>query len=504
MNMELPAFVINQDWRSHIIHFLHHSKFHFTSIIKETSFWAIVIAGVVIITVNSIRLGTVYNVDSLPKTYLIVEELQEMSLYFFIIILVFYSGELIWKERDEKVAMLFDVTLLSSFVDLAGKFVGLMMIFVVLFLCLIGSGVIFQTVSGIYDYRLDVYFMGFFIELFPFLILYTFISFFIHVIVNKKFVAYVFVLSFFIANIALELLGFQHDLYKFGGGVLSIYSEMNNYGHFLNSYLWFKSYWFVFCILIFIVTALFSVRSVDLNWSSRWHEARRRLNKTITKFGIVTIVVLAILGGYIFYNTNILNTYWTDTQEKEYRAGYEQTLKQFEYVPQPEIVDIGLFLELYPKSRDYHVEGTYVLTNRHSEALEYVYIQKVIDSEVFLDCLEFDRGFTLNDAYRDYDFYSYKLDDLLLPGDSMVFKFEQSFITNGFHESGSNTAIVGNGTFFDNTVFPSLGYNRKYELRDEEDRKQYGLNSRSSMALRSDLLELSNGRNGSDGRHDQF
>ena len=51
------------------------------------------------------------------------------------------------------------------------------------------------------------------------------------------------------------------------------------------------------------------------------------------------------------------------------------------------------------------------------------------------------------------------------PGDSIKMNFKQSFTTKGFEAGNSNANIVENGTFFNNKDFPTLGYNRKYELK---------------------------------------
>eukprot|EP01093_Parvamoeba_rugata_P002070 TRINITY_DN125_c0_g1_i5.p1 TRINITY_DN125_c0_g1~~TRINITY_DN125_c0_g1_i5.p1 ORF type:complete len:485 (-),score=86.40 TRINITY_DN125_c0_g1_i5:28-1437(-) len=203
------------------------SWFYFIGICKQASFWGIVICGMIIILINSVNLGTVYGVDSYPATYFIVEELKETSIYFFIIILVFYSGELVWKERGAKLDLIYDATPMSSFIKLLGKYIGLNAVYVVLMLALIGSGFLFQTLSGYYKYEFQVYFYGFFLEILPFLALYTCIAFFIQSVVNHKFVGIMLVIIFFIANVALGLFGFDHDLYFFGGSALGTYSDMN-------------------------------------------------------------------------------------------------------------------------------------------------------------------------------------------------------------------------------------------------------------------------------------
>jgi aminopeptidase N len=76
--------------------------------------------------------------------------------------------------------------------------------------------------------------------------------------------------------------------------------------------------------------------------------------------------------------------------------------------------------------------------------------------------------------------------------------FKQTYTTKGFLASGSNTAIVENGTFFNNENFPTLGYTKKYELQDKEKRIEFQLAKRKNRANREEVNELQNARSGGD------
>ena len=493
-----PEFALRYDLWSKWVQLIRLSYFNFINVCKQPSFWAIVICGMIIIMINSVSLGTIYGVDSYPASYFIVEELQETSLFFFVIILVFYSGELIWKERGAKLDLIYDATPISDFITLASKYLGLLGIYMVLMLCLILSGIIFQTMNGYYNYELQVYFYGFFLEIFPFLALYTLMAFFIQVLTNHKFVGMIVLLVFFIANIAMGLFGFNHDLYLFGGDALGSYSHMNGYGHFLKPFLFIKAYWFLFGLILLIVASLISVRGKETGFIKRWKASRHRISKSIFNMGIITITLFVLLGSYIFYNTNILNDYWTGTEKTEFRAGYEKALKKYEYIPQPKITDVKLNVELYPSSRDYTIKGHYMLVNPYEETIRSVHVQKLIETQVSLDYVRFEGGAELNNKYEQYSYYIYRLKQPLQPGDSIKMEFKQSFTTRGFEESGANTSVVHNGTFFNNKDLPTLGYTRKIELRDEEERADYSLDIRLNKAKRDDPEELLNPRTGSD------
>lgn len=496
--IEVPKVSIVQNFQTKWKQVNYLSWFHFRGITKQASFWAIVICGMIIILVNSVNLGTVYGVDSYPATYFIVEELQETSSYFFIIILIFYSAELIWKERDSKIDLISDATAISDFIGLVSKYIGLLLVYAVLMISLILSGIIFQTMNGYYDYEFQVYFYGFFLEIFPFLALYTLLSFFVHAMVNQKFIGIILVVALLIANVALGILGFDHDLYFFGGSAIGKYSDMNGYGHFLKPYLILKTYWALFGTLLLIVASVISVRGTKLRFLKRIKASKNRWSKPLLKFGALIVTLFVSVGVFSFYNSNILNSYWSNSKANEFRVSYEKTLKRFEYLPQPKIVAVNLKMELYPETRDYVLDGYYILKNTNKVAIREVHIQKAIQDNILLSEVNFKEGATLDDEYLVLDYHKYVLKTPLQPGDSIQMNFKQTFTTKGFEIGNSGYKIVQNGTFLDNDHFPTLAYNNDYEVRDEEVREEFGLGPREGKGDREDARELLNARSGGD------
>ena len=496
--IELPLVTVKADTKAIGIQILHLTKFYAHSLMKEASFWAIVVCGAVIIAINSVNLGTVFDVDSYPATHFIIAELQEMSLYFFIIILLFYSGELVWKERGIKQHLLNDSTQVHNLSVLTSKFLALNGIYVVLLFGLLLAGIIFQLANGYYKLALDVYFVGFFIEILPFLILYTFIAFFCQAVAKNKFVGILLTLIFFIANTGSEFLGFNHSLYKFGGKPLGTYSEMNGYGHFLEPYLWIKGYWMVFGVFLLIVSALVLERGASISLWHRVKNAKYAMTGPIRFMSVLALLVFAGLGGYIFYNTNFLNPYWTESEKQTFRSNYEKTLKSLEYFPQPKITNVRLHIELYPERRAYELKGTYLLKNTTDDTIKEIHVQKRLASHLELTDVKFEGGATANTEYSDFEYTVHELNRSLHPGDSISMDFKQTFIPIGFEDDNSNVEIVKNGTFFSNSQFPTLGYNSNYELEDLDERKLQGLPPRQRKANIGNFNELVNARSGSD------
>ncbi|MFK7978708.1 MAG: M1 family aminopeptidase [Saprospiraceae bacterium] len=506
-NLELiPDPIIAENFFSKLKQLIFHALFYAKSIFKETPFWAIVICGMAIIFINSISLGTSYGVDSYPLTFIIVEDLQEMSIFFFLLILIFYSGELVWKERDIKLNGIYDVLPVSSLINLSSKLIGLVLTYLVIMLAIILAGIIFQTTKGYFNYELEVYFSGFFIEIFPYLVLLTMVSFFFQVLANHKFIGHLLVVSFlFFVLIGAQIFDFDHGLYSYGAGDLGQYSDMNGYGHYWQPYCWFMLYWFAFSALLFLIAVLFAVRGRDISFKKRWQLRKVRQTDFFKKLSLGTLLLFISTGSYIFYNTNIRNSYSTVATEKKYQAEYEERFKPIDNLPQPKIFDVKLNVELYPYERDYAITGAFMLTNTSDTVIPTIFVQKLPSANIELTDVTFSRVTTLdkNTTWEEFGNYGYQLKEPLQIGDSLKMSFKQTYTTKGFTEN-KDKRFVYNGTFFDNFQLPTFGYNAYIELEDEEDRLEYGLPPKTKTAKRTNQIAQKQARTGDDSKAIHF
>jgi ABC-2 type transport system permease protein len=504
-NIKIPTVTIHHNLKTKFQQLTQQSLFYFKLILTEAPFWAIVICGGAIIFGNSIGLRTSYGVDSFPTTYIIVEDLQEMSMYFFLMILLFYSGELIWKERDVKFNGIFDAVATSDFINLLGKFLGLMLSYVVIIIALILSGIIFQTLNGYYNYEIGLYFSLFFLGIFPFLVLFTFVAFFFQVLTNHKFLGHIMVVIFIFLSMFLlpALFKIDHGLLIFGGNGLAPYSDMNGFGHFLQSFIWFKIYWLAFSFMMFLVAVVFSIRGTETRIAQRWKLSKIRWIPSLRKLSFAAIFIFGFSGCYIFYNTNVLNSYWTMTTQKTSMANYEKTLKHFEHLPQPKIVAVNLNVDLFPSKRNFTAEGYFILKNTHQETINNIHIHLVPHPQFSMEYIKIEGGAKLNNKHEKYAYKIFELNRPLQPGDSLKMEFKQIFTSKGFVEDPS-FQILNNGTFISQRQFPTIGYNEDIELEEENDRADFDLKPKMRRAKRDDPFAILDGRSDEDGEEIRF
>lgn len=492
-SMDVPKVGFNFGIGTYLLQVWTQSLFYFKYMLKGIPFITITVMGFFIVILNSFYIGEVFGTFTYPTTYLLVELITGAFTLFFVIILVFYSGELVWRERDVKISLIQDALPMPDFVNLVSKFLSLIMVYVVMLLGLIGCGVVIQAFRGYYNFEFNVYFGTLFTDTMSLLIVFTLLAFFIQVLVNNKFLGHALMIIFFIAMEVLENLGLEHGLFQFGRANLGRFSQMNGFGHFVTNFSWFDLYWIMLSVFLFAVAVMFAARGSEAAMKWRWKVGVLRLTKPLLTFGISAFLVFCMSGCYIYYNTNVVNTYTNSDEVNAFFAKYEKELKHYEFDKQPKVTDINLKVELYPETRDYSVEGYYVLKNFESEPITEIQIQLGQDRDMHHEYVTVGRKSTITENWDDYRFYIHELETPLQPGDTTTLKFKFDYITSGFKETENNTSIVGNGTFLNNSNFPSLGYSDGLELSTDDDRRDNDLEPKERQLPRSDERGLRTG-----------
>ncbi|MGH9751216.1 MAG: M1 family metallopeptidase [Blastocatellia bacterium] len=206
----------------------------------------------------------------------------------------------------------------------------------------------------------------------------------------------------------------------------------------------------------------------------RLQSARRRLTRPTIGAAAAAAALIITLGGFIFYNTNVLNPYDTDSDREERRAEYERRYGQYEGIPQPRLAGVSLRVEIYPDRREVEIRGGYRLVNTSGVAIDSIHL--ALESEVKTGPAEFDRPakLALDDERLGHRIYA--LGTPLLPGDSLRLSFDARFKPRGFTNTGIDPAVAGNGTFFEGQDWlPAVGYQPGREIAGAGERRAHGL-----------------------------
>jgi hypothetical protein len=393
------------------------------------------------------------------------------------LLIVYFVGELVWHERDARSNESVDATPAPEWVFFLGKFVGLALVLLAAMLSMTAAGMITQALNRYYDFEIRQYVqMLFGLQLAEYL-LFAALVFLIHAAVNQKYLGLLVSLVAYLYLIAAPFIGIKHKLLVYGASPEWSFTDMRGFGGTVGPWAWFKLYWAAWAILLAVVAVLLWVRGAESGVKTRLRIARLRFTRATLGATAMAAGLILALGGFIFYNTNVLNEYITDDELVQRRADYERQYGKYEGIPQPARVATSLRLEIHPRRRAATIHGSYRLVNRGVVPIDSVHVEPAfyVDTRV-----TFDRAFSKVVADRRLGHDIYALKEPLEPGDSLTLDFDVRFERRGFRNSGPRSsgagiAILENGTYLTGGALPVIGYQPLRELWSANDRRQHGL-----------------------------
>lgn len=428
---------------------------------------------------------TVFETITWPVTHLVAGVvLSQRAIIIPWVVIAVYAGELVWKDRETGAAEIAGAMPVRTGILLAGRFLALVAIIALFQLaCMIG-GILLQVLHGYYELELGLYIQILFGMNLAGYVLLSVLALAVHVLVNHKYLGHVIVLLTIIFN-SVALYGIHH-LFVYNSGPRWRYSEMNGFGPFVAPFVVFKLYWAAWALLLGIVTFLFWVRGPELGWRQRLATARARCTGRTARVAGVAVALILAFGGFIFYNTNVLNEHVPPDDAGLPLAEYERRYGRYRDLPQPIIAAADLRFELYPETPAVDMRGSYRLVNQSGVAILTVHVETPRGPDYHVRSLTFDRTAKPALVDRKHGYRIFALERPLAPGESLRFSFDVSLRPRGFRHGGAQTAIVANGSYIDRRLLPFIGYQPGFELSVDSERKRYGLPPRQLMPAPGD------------------
>ncbi|MEO8849811.1 MAG: M1 family aminopeptidase, partial [Casimicrobiaceae bacterium] len=426
-----------------------------------------------------------------PVTYQVLELVGGTFSVFMLVIITFYSGELVWRERDNRLDQIVDALPLPTWLPFSAKLVALMLVPVLLQAILLLCGLAIQMAKGYHHYELGQYVHELFgIQLVEYWLVCV-LAIAVQSIVNQKYLGHFVMIVYFLAITFAGSLGFEHHLYLYGGNPGYTYSDMNGYGHFLPRLRWFEAYYAGWAVLLALAAYLLWTRGTASGWLERVRIAKARITRrVVVAAGVVACATLAS-GGFIYYNTNVLNHYRTAYDQQLRQADYEKKYRALLASPQPTITAVKLAVDIYPRDQRVAMRGSFMLVNHNDVPVSDIHLVWANGDQVDVRKLDFSTATTLTNNDMAIGVRSYHLAAPLAVGATLAMTFDIDVPTRGFANSGSNTSVVYNGSFVNGRfALPGLGYDERGELVDDRERKKFGLPPKERMRDRDDTAAL--------------
>jgi len=455
------------------------SLIEFKNILKDNFFIAILIAATLFLFFDAWFGFPIYGTPSLPLTYYMLEVKDFTFVILIFILIVFMTGEVLHRERSVGYDQIFGSLPIKNSVVYGSKFLALIFISFILVNMILVSGVFNQIIKGYFNFEFDKYFLDLYLIEFPKYIAFIMLAFFVHSIVTKKFIGHVITIAIWVLLFGINgLAEVDYNLFLYNYSPGYTVSDLNGFGHFGESIFWFRIYWLAFGSILTLIGFLFWKRGSDSGRKARWSLAKSRINSKLIAAFTICIFIWIGSGAFIYYNVSVLNNYATNDEGTIARADYEKQLSQYDKIAQPKITDVKVYADLVPENRSIKIKGDFIMVNKTNETIDSLHLNWGAKNDFHrkLEMLQVEgKDLVIGKEFEEFGYEIYPLNKPLQPNDTVTMTMKVFGNYQGFPNEGSGSNIVFNGSFLNNDLFPSFGYNSGGELTSDADRKKYEL-----------------------------
>ncbi len=452
------------------------SLLEFRNITKDFYFIAMFLGGALFLFLDGWVGDINYGTPSLPLTYYMLEAKDVNYIAFVFIIIIFYAGEVAHRDKSVRFSSIADVLPVPNWVMLGSKFLSLVWVSLLLTNLILICGVVNQIIKGYFNFQFGMYFTDLYLIELPEYLQLVMLAFFVHILVNNKFLGHVISIGIWVAMFGIHKLDVDNNLFFYSHTPGYRLSDMNGFGHFLKPISWFNIYWLSLGSVFLVIGNLFWNRGAESEFSTRWKLAKSRFNRMSGMLLTLFLLFWVGSGAFIYYNTNVLNKYFSSEEVIKNGVAFEKKYKKNEFMAQPKIIDLKVNLDLFPDERAATALGRFTIVNKTNQSIDSLMLEHSNDySEAIISLIQMngqDLTLLTEDPVSKISFY--KLAETMQPGDTALLNIQVDMRYKGFTNDGLGRLIVYNGTFFDLGIFPSFGYSGDRIVSDKE-RKKYGL-----------------------------
>ncbi len=464
-----PVFTGATPWAQ----FAMRTRFEMMAVVRSIAFWVLLFLGIFNTLGGLLNIDNLYDAASYPVTRIVLNMIFGSFGLVPFVVAVYYASEVVWRERTYRTNEIIDATPAPNWVFVFSKFLAMVLVLVSLLFVGMMTGIATQLVQGFTDIQPGFYVFRLVVVFgWPFFLT-AMLSLFVQTISLNRYVGILVMMLVLVAQISLGNVGYEHNLYQFGGAPSAPMSDMNGNGHYLTGVFWFYLYWTAFSVILMILSYLLWTRGTAASLLGRIKRMGGQFGPVTASALLIAFAVFAGSGAFIFYNTNVLNTYTTRDDREARQIAYEEAYRQYEYIEQPHIVDIYSEVDIYPDDLRVNSRGRAIIENKSDEAISKVHYDLAWPLQVNTLTVG---GETATRPDETLNHYIFDLETPMAPGERREVAYDLVWDYEGFRNSGNGTRIVYNGTFVDSSeVLPFPGFNRQKMLLNRNTRRRYDL-----------------------------
>lgn len=455
-----------------LLSFLSQLKVDLKYVFKNLPFIALTVICIVIVFTeiyNRIYHSGEYNDSIFPTTNVLIELISTPFPFLATLLIVFYSGELIWKERDINFNQIIDATPASNFVFFLSKTTALILLPLFLITISIVVAIIFQVANSYYTLQISQY-----LSMYYFLgvgVLFNILlAIFIQSISSNKYFGMVvtgLIIIAFQTSVA-DFLGIQQSLFRIGKLPYVEYTNMTGFRDYTARFNSYAFYWLLLGVIMSFLSYKIWHRGSIFNFKSKIGLIKNGWNKIPLVAFLLTVLLFITTSGYIFYKTNVETSYTTNKEIFDKREAYERKYKKFQNLKSLTLVNVKTNVEIFPSDYSYKLKANNTLKNLNNDSVKRILVREQIP----LKSLEIE-----NADLIEYDSilgtYLFEFKNKIAFGQQINFSYELVKEKRGFNISRD---VVNNGSYITSNMFePVIGYQESYEIQDSFERTKRGL-----------------------------
>ncbi|WP_157498621.1 M1 family aminopeptidase [Flavobacterium sp. F52] len=464
-------------------------KMDFYLILKGIPFLLIVIllSGLLMIEISDEIDGGIRLAEKITDTALMISTIMDRLPFILILIILFYSSELLNRSENSRFEMLENTAPYSQLIVLLSKLTVLFMIPLILIGISVLIGIGFQIIHANAPIEAGLYFSMFYYIGFP-LFLISILVIAIQTFVKNKYLGLAvsaFIVLLFCTGIGQQL-GITHTLFRFGDSFKREYFDLNGFGSYTYPFHISMLYNSGLTLILLTLTGILWKRN-----SSILKTIRRNSFNSIQKITFVLGIILLIgFGSYLFYKTNIEYPYLTKDDFNNWSEQYELQFKKYTNFAQPTIIAVKSKVDMFPEENRYEVSGTYELINNSEKPIDSLLLY--IDRNSKLTSVAIENAKNLDDS-SEFQHYWYLLEKPLQPHQKMKMSFAFTSTWSPFKGHTAFNSIIENGSFMRiSRYFPTFGYQDSNEISSKKEREKRHLKPQTPLKRLEDKSKTTN------------
>ncbi|MFB2718386.1 ABC transporter permease/M1 family aminopeptidase [Shewanella xiamenensis] len=416
-----------------------------------------------------------YGTSNWPLTQDMVDNIAGATGLLMVIVLIYYSAEIVWRERTSGMGDIVDSAPVSNLCFWASKLVAVLIVMTLLYVLAMSTTIVFQLIKGQGNLEISQYLirLGFY-YLLP-LLLSSILAFFLQVLSPNKYAGMGLFVAYYLTTFVMANWGFGHSLYNFAQSPSLSYSDMNGYGWGLLSHSLYMIYWGAFSLILFVLGYGLYHRGPQQSLKTRLGLLGYQLGLSGKAIVVAGLVVFIGSGSYLFYQTKVVNHYLTQDETTDLQADYEKTFKQYQGMPILVTTKVNANIDIFPEQRKIAAKVMFEWQNKSDKPIEKMLVQLPEHTQADTVKITIPNA-TLGEFDRRFRNTWLSFSAPVLPGQTVAGNIELVRESVGIAESGFDLSVVENGTFINNLeLLPLFGYQDGYELMDRHERQKRGL-----------------------------